>query len=115
MTLSDLFEHRVIEEAGKSARGTQRYRPNPDLLDVIPNLLKHRERWMFRPILQNVRALKALRLDELEAAGIDVERLRNFGRLAEGASKALDSFLSGLRFDLSTVQQMRLFRRGACS
>jgi DNA-binding transcriptional regulator GbsR (MarR family) len=113
MTLSDLLEHRVIEEAGKSHRGTQLYRPNPDLLDVISNVLKHRERRMFGRILQSVRALKALRLDELEAAGIDVERLRNFSRLAEGASKALDSFLSGLRFDLSTVQTMRLFRRGA--
>lgn len=115
MTLADLLEHRVIEEAGKSERGTQLYRPNPDLLDVIANVLKHRERRMIARILGSVRALKSLRLDELETAGVDVERLRTFGRLAESASKAMDSFLSGLRFDLSTVQTMRLFRRGARS
>lgn len=112
MTLADLLEHRVIEEAGKSERGTQLYRPNPDLLDVIANVLKSRERRLIGRILTSFRTLKAIGNEELEEAGIDAERLKTFGRLAESASKALDSFLSGLRFDLSTMQTLRLFRRG---
>ncbi len=113
MTLADLLAHRVIEEAGKSERSTQLYRPNPDLVDVIANVLKHRERRMVARILMSFRALRALGDDELEAAGVDPQRLKTFGRLVEGTSKALESFVSGLRFDLSTMQTLRLFRRGA--
>lgn len=115
MTLADLLEHRVIEEAGKSDRGTQLYRPNPDLLDVIGNVLKHRERRMIARVLGSIRALKALGASELESAGVDADRLKTFGRLAESAAKALDSFLSGLRFDLSTMQTLRLFKKSGSS
>lgn len=46
LSLNDLLKYDVILEAGKSSRGTQTYLPNPDVLDVILNVLRRRERKM---------------------------------------------------------------------
>lgn len=110
MSLSDLLEHEVVEEAGKSARGTQLYRARQDVLDVILNVLRGRERRMLARIWASYTLLKSLPAEEFRAHGIDREQVKLVGGLIEGATKALESFLTGFRFDLSVVQTFRWLR-----
>ncbi len=43
ISLRELIDFEVIEEVGKSSRGTHLYRANPDILKVILSVLRQRE------------------------------------------------------------------------
>jgi DNA-binding transcriptional regulator GbsR (MarR family) len=106
MSLSDLLAYDVVEEMGKSTRGTLTYAANADVLSVILNVIRQRERRMFSRIVAAHKLLDSVSATEQKTAGIDRERLEAMGGLINLGYEALETFLSRFRFDLSGVKKI---------
>lgn len=94
MSLTDLLEYEVVREVGKGERGTLLYEANPDLMGVIMNVLRTRERRMISRILVAHKHLKALKAGDRQAFSIDDERLERMGELIQTADEVLESAIS---------------------
>jgi HTH-type transcriptional regulator, glycine betaine synthesis regulator len=88
MSIADLMAYDVIREAGKGPRGVMRYSANPDVTEVIFNVLRARERRMLASITEAFGELRK----QPDASGLDRSRLESLGELVELAEHALDSF-----------------------
>lgn len=108
MTLTDLLEYQVIEEAGRSDRGTILYRINPDVLGVIRDVLRTRERQLLGRIAQAHRKASAANRSGKKSMNLDTDRLRGLGKLIRGACRALDGYLLRQRFDLSLSKRFSI-------
>jgi DNA-binding transcriptional regulator GbsR (MarR family) len=100
LSLNDLLKYDVILENGKSARGTQTYVANPDVLDVILNVLRRRERKMLAKAETSHRMLTSLNLEKLQRANLHSERIEGMGRMIGQAQNALSSLLELATLDL---------------
>lgn len=100
LTLNDLLNHNVIKDAGKSARGTQTYVANPDILSIILEILKQRERRMLAQAENSHKLLSALSEDNIENLGLRTDRLAAVGRLIDHAQDTLTSMLELTSVDL---------------
>lgn len=98
LSLNDLLRYDVIKESAKSSRGTQTYIANPDVLDVILNVLRRRERKMLAKAETSFKMLSSLNSDSLKRAQLNTERIQAIGVMISQAQNALLSFL-----ELSTV------------
>lgn len=101
LSLNDLLRYDVIIEAGKSERGTQTYVANPNVLDVILNVLRRRERKMLAQAETSHKMLCSLSPDHLKRAKINGERLGSVGRMIGQAQNALLSLLELATLDLA--------------
>ena len=101
LSLNDLLKFEVIRESGKSPRGTQTYTSNPDVLDVILNVLRRRERKMLTQAETSHRMLAALNQDSLKTARVNAERLTSMGRMISQAQNALSSLLELATLDMT--------------
>lgn len=94
ISIRELLEYEVIEEVGKSPRGTHLYRNNPDILKVILSVLRKRE----KRIIARVQAaqLSLERTPELVRAdaGLSAESVHRLGELINNASIGLESFIA---------------------
>ncbi|MGE0526638.1 MAG: GbsR/MarR family transcriptional regulator [Bdellovibrionales bacterium] len=106
LSLNDLLRYDVILEAGKSARGTQTYAANPDVLDVILNVLRRRERKMLAKTETSHRMLSMLSPESLDRAQLFPERLQSLGRMIEQAQNALGSLLELATVDLTSWEEI---------
>src|SRR6478609_9407227 len=93
LSLNDLLRYDVIIENGKSARGTQTYVANPDVLDVILNVLRRRERKMLAKAETSFRMLSELSSENLDRANCQADRIQSLGRMIVQAQDALTSLL----------------------
>ena len=93
LSLNDLLRYEVIGEAGKSARGTQLYVANSDLLEVILNTLRRRERKMLIKAETGHRMLAMLGTDRLNRARLSRARIDALGHVIQLAQNALLSLL----------------------
>lgn len=100
LSLNDLLRYDVIVEAGKSSRGTQTYLPNPDVLEVILNVLRRRERKMLAKAETSHRMLSSIGPDRMTAGCVHVERLEALGRMINQAQNAMSSLLELATVDL---------------
>src|SRR5882757_8160603 len=91
LSLNDLLKYDVILENGKSSRGTQTYIANPDVLDVVLNVLRRRERKMRAKAETSFRMLTSLNGEKLERANLENCRLDSMGRMITQAQNALNS------------------------
>ena len=101
LSLNDLLRYDVIIEAGKSDRGTQTYVANPNVLDVILNVLRRRERKMLAQAETSHKLLCSLNQDRLMRAKINGDRLTSIGRMINQAQNALLSLLELATLDLA--------------
>lgn len=108
MSLKDLLSYNVILVAGKSQAGTVLYTANPDVSGVILNVLRQRERRMMARLSAAVQLLKNLPAKEHKRHALDREKLNELGKLIQNASRALDTFLTGFRLDLSILRKLPL-------
>lgn len=106
LSLNDLLKFDVIREAGKSARGTQTYTTNPDVLDVILNVLRRRERKMLSQAETSHRLLASLNEESLKRARIQSERLEAMGRMIGQAQNGLSSLLELATLDLASWEDI---------
>ena len=106
LSLNDLQRYDVIQDGPKSARGTQTYFANPDVLDVILNVIRRRERKMLARADQSHRLLSALNPDIQARAGVDLDRIESLGVIIGQAQNALTSLLELATVDLTTWELM---------
>src|ERR1035437_5061829 len=90
LSLNDLLKFDVILEAEKSARGTQTYVANPDVLDVILNVLRRRERKMLSKAETSHKMLSSLSQENFRRANLHSDRIQALGRMIEQAQNALN-------------------------
>lgn len=101
LSLNDLLRYDVILENGKSPRGTQLYVANPDVLDVILNVLRRRERKMLAKAETSHRMLTSLNPGRQQRASLHGERVVALGRMIHQAQNALSSLLELATVDLT--------------
>lgn len=101
LSLNDLLKYDVILESSKSARGTQTYIANPDVLDVILNVLRRRERKMLTKAETSHKMLGSLSDESRARAKLNQERMESLGRMIHQAQNALGSLLELATLDLA--------------
>lgn len=94
ISLRELLELEVIEEVGKSSRGTHLYRTNPDILKVILAVLRQREKRMLGRIHAAQEALERAPREEREKHGMSDQHISQLGHLVNNAAIALESFIA---------------------
>jgi DNA-binding transcriptional regulator GbsR (MarR family) len=93
MSISDLLEYEVIQIAGKSPRSTITYRSNPDIVLVITNVLRKRERRMLSRVSAATRLLKTLPADCRASVKISDDRIQVLNEMVKTAESSLDTIL----------------------
>ncbi len=106
LSLNDLLKYDVIQESGKSPRGTQTYKANPDVLDVILNVLRRRERKMLNKAEAGHKMLSQVRPELIEKAGLHTERIAAMGTMIGQAQNALLSLLELATLDLKSWNEI---------
>jgi DNA-binding transcriptional regulator GbsR (MarR family) len=106
LSLNDLLKFEVILEGEKSPRGTQTYIANPNVLDVILNVLRRRERKMLAKAETSHKMLSSLGADTHHRANCQRERIDSLGRMIAQAQNALGSLLELATLDLATWQEI---------
>ena len=105
MSLADLLEYEVIQELGKGSRGTQVYRANPDLSQVIFGVLRKRERKMISQIQAAHRLVSGLKPEDQQVLQLDPARLKALGEMIEGARSGLEALMAIGPIDPELVKQ----------
>lgn len=94
ISVRELLEFEVITEAGKSDRNTQLYSVNPDILQVILNVLRGREKRLLNRVTAAHEALDKVSAQDKVENQISQERLVQLKKLVLDASEALDGLIS---------------------
>jgi DNA-binding transcriptional regulator GbsR (MarR family) len=103
ISLKELLDFAVIEEAGKSERGTRLYKAREDLGATILDTLRRRERKMMARIRTSHSLLERLEPQELQQHGIEQQKVALLGMLIRIVEQSLDQMIkrqSGSVFDL---------------
>jgi DNA-binding transcriptional regulator GbsR (MarR family) len=111
LSLNDLLRYDVILENGKSSRGTQTYVSNPDVLDVILNVLRRRERKMLAQAETSHRILSSLNPERQKRATLHPDRIASLGRMIHQAQNALSSLLELATVDLKSWEEINEGKR----
>ncbi len=93
LSINDLLRNNVILESKKSARGTQTYVANPNVLDVILNILRRREKKMLARTESSFKMVSSLSRDTLLRASIYPARLDSLGNMIYQAQNTLNALL----------------------
>ena len=93
ISLRELLEYEVIQELGKSPRGTHLYKTNPDILAVILSVLRQREKRMLSRIEAAHQALVRISPDDKHRTELSEDRLGQLEGLVGRANLALESFI----------------------
>lgn len=94
ISVRELLEYEVITEAGKSDRGTNLYSVNPDILQVILNVLRGREKRLLSRIEGAHEALERVPYETKIANDISPDRLGKLKTLVGDASSALEGLIA---------------------
>lgn len=94
ISLKDMLQFQVIEEAGKSDRGTIVYRANPNQRQVIFNVLRQRERMMMSRVSTSIRVLDKMPKKDKEKMKISSDGLGSARELVDQAESFLDIILA---------------------
>jgi DNA-binding transcriptional regulator GbsR (MarR family) len=99
LSLNDLLRHKVILEGPKSDKGTQTYTANPEILDVILNVLRRREKRMLAQIRSAHSLLSSVTDKHKAQVEINTDRLDHLGRMVTHAESTLDTILELSQLD----------------
>jgi DNA-binding transcriptional regulator GbsR (MarR family) len=106
LSLNDLLKYDVILESGKSSRGTQTYVANPDVMDVIFNVLRRRERKMLNKAETGHKMLASVKPEILVQAKLHTDRIAAMGTMIHQAQNALASILELATLDLQSWNEI---------
>ncbi|MFW7380403.1 MAG: GbsR/MarR family transcriptional regulator [Oligoflexus sp.] len=90
ISLKELLDFGVIEEAGKSPRGTRTYRATEDVSKPIIETIRRRERRLISRILSAYSLLARLENDDCRMMGIEKSKLEYLGHLITLVDAGLD-------------------------
>ncbi len=113
ISLRELMEYEVIQQVGKSPRGTQLYRTNPDILQVIMSVLRQREKRMLARVQAAYDGLNKVSEAERERSGLSAANLAQLAELIQKAVVSLDAFISLKAVDFGDWQQAFTLPNGA--
>ena len=100
LAIKDLLEYRVILELEKTKPSTRKFVSNPDLVEVICNVLRFREKHMLSVIAAASKSLLQATPEEYERAHISKEKVENLKEMTEGAQFVLEQMLRHQNIDL---------------
>ncbi len=106
ISLKELLDFGVLEEAGKSQRGTRLYKARDDLGATILDTLRRRERKMMARILAAYSLLEKLDEDELIEHDIEKQKVHFLGAIIRLVDQSLDQMIkkqNGSIFDLMSL------------
>lgn len=93
LTVKDLLFYGVISEAGKSERGTILYRANPNVTEVILNVIRGRERKLLAQIRAAHKESTNMSLADQSLLNLSTHGLQTLGTLIEEAEAGLSQVL----------------------
>ncbi|MCC6138181.1 MAG: hypothetical protein IT287_06085 [Bdellovibrionaceae bacterium] len=93
LAIKDLLEYKVIQELEKTKPSTRRYISNPDLADVILNVLRFREKQMLNVVVSASKAFLESNKDEMQKVKVSREKLKQLKEMSEGAQMILEQIL----------------------
>ena len=94
ISLRELLDYEVIEEVGKSNRGTHLYRTNPDIMKVILSVLRQREKRILARIQAAQETLERVPQEERTRNGLSEKHILNLGEIVTRAQLALEGFVA---------------------
>lgn len=92
ITLADLLQYKVVESIGRGPKDTMIYRANPNIREVILDVLKNRELRMFGRLQKEYTNSYDLCLAEPEGV-VDPAKLKALGQMIEGAAGTLSAII----------------------
>lgn len=107
MSLKDLIEYDVIFESGKGERGTLLYKSNPNITEVILNVLRKRERLMLSQLSAASNLTLSLQDSEKEKHQISEDRLKSLDQMIKTANESLDAFLNLSEIDFAMLKEFQ--------
>ena len=93
-SLKELQAYDVVREVARVGKRTLLYEANPNLVDVIFNVLRHRERRLMNRIYGAAQLLGRLPVADQRNLGISSVRVQTVRELVSTASGMLDALLS---------------------
>lgn len=94
LAVKDLIEYKVIQVAGTGDRGKIILQSNPDLNEVIINVLRMRERSILAEIMSSYKNLTKLKVEEKSQLKLCDERVKELGEMVETAEATLDGIIN---------------------
>lgn len=102
ITLADLLQYKVVEQIGRGPKDTMIYRANPNIRDVVIEVLKNRELRMFARMQKEFS--NSFEVCNAEPAGVvDPEKLKNLGHMIDGAAATLAAIIELKSIDFSKI------------
>jgi DNA-binding transcriptional regulator GbsR (MarR family) len=106
MAVSRLLEYNVIKPAHPDRQRYQAYEANPNVVEVIFNVLRSRERVMLSRIQSTAKELSVLSDQQLAGAGYSSKRVAFLSKLVKVAILALDSTVALKAWDLGLLKKI---------
>lgn len=103
LTLKDLLHYNVVRISGKTAQGTQTYDINPNVRDVIFNVLKMRELSMLQEISNAHSQVSGLGQKKLQDCGVNLQRLKDLEAMIHTGQDLLNAMFELRNFDLGAL------------
>lgn len=94
ISMKEMLEYEVVQEVGKSERGTILYRANPDKEMVILNVLRRRERMMMSRISSAFQLLEKMNSIDKKYYRISEAQMDGMGEMIKNVEMLLDILLA---------------------
>ncbi len=94
ISMKEMLEYEVVQEVGKSERGTILYRANPDKEMVILNVLRRRERMMMSRIASAFQLLEKMNPIDKKFYRISEAQMDGMGEMIKNVEMLLDILLA---------------------
>jgi DNA-binding transcriptional regulator GbsR (MarR family) len=106
MAVARLLEYNVIKPAHPDRQRYQAYEANPNVIEVIFNVLRSRERVMLSRIQSAAKELSGLSENKLKDAGYSSRRVAFLSKMVKFATVVLDSTVALKAWDLSLLKKI---------
>lgn len=104
MTLKDLLHYNVIVEIEKGQPGTQKYRINENITEVILDVIRRRELKLLNETMAGYKALEAAQ-KKSASEDIDPNRLKDLGQMIDTSLALLTSMTSLELVDFNSFKE----------
>jgi DNA-binding transcriptional regulator GbsR (MarR family) len=94
LAIKDLLKYEVIQVVGKGHRRKILFQSNPDLVKVITQVLRMRERKMLAQIMSSYKNLKKMNVDDSASCVLSIDKTCELGNMIEAAELSLDALIS---------------------
>lgn len=94
VSLKDLLYYQVILENPKIQGAPQTYSVNPQIIRVICNVLRGREKKLINEVHGAFNLIKSIPESELKSCGVDTRRMQDLEELICGANLMIDGILA---------------------